>query len=103
MKYPNVEEVRIGAPSGVAIALVSLPRPTNTGPSKKRFPDRVIVSMYVPPLDRVRPYFDMEALNLEDVLKITHRWNPLNQEESLVTRMHDLYPKYFRMPMMTRS
>ena len=45
----------------------------------------------------------MEALDLEDVLKITSLWNPLNQEESPVTRMHDLYPNYFRMPMTARS
>ena len=78
MRSPNVEEVRIGAPSGVAIALVCLPRPTGTGPSKKRFPDRVTVSTYVLPLDRVHPSLDMEASNLKDVLKITRRWNPLN-------------------------
>ena len=59
----------------------------------------MIVSTYVPSLERVRPSLDMKASNLEDVLKITHRWNPLNQEESPVTRMHDLYPNYFRMPM----
>ena len=98
---PNVEEVGMGAPSGVVIALASSPRPTGFGPSKKRFPDRVIVSTYVSPLERVRPSLDMKAPDLEDVLKIARRWNPLNQEESPVTRMHDLYPNYFRMPVTT--
>ena len=73
---PNVEEVGLGSPSRVVIALASLPRPTGAKPSKKRFLDRVIVSTYVPPLERVRPSLDMEALDLEDVLKIAHCWNP---------------------------
>ena len=63
----------------------------------------MIVSMYVPPLERVCPSLDMETPDLEDVLKITCHWNPLNQEESLVTRMHDLYPNYFRMLVTARS
>ena len=56
---PSVEKVGTGAPSGVVIA-----------PSKKRFPDRVIVSTYVLPLERVCLSPDMEAPDLEDVLKI---------------------------------
>ena len=35
----NVEEVRMGAPSGVVITPASLPKPTGARPSKKRFPD----------------------------------------------------------------
>ena len=103
VRPPNVEEVRMGAPSGVVIAPASSPKPTGTGPIKKRFPDRVIISTYVPPLERVRPSLDMEALDLEDVMKITRCYNPLNKEESPVTRMHDLYPNYFKMPMTARS
>ena len=98
----NVEEVGIGAPSGVVIALASPPKPTGAGLSKKRFLDQVIVNTYVPPLERVHPSLDMEAPNLEDVLIIARRWNPLNQEESSVTCMHDLYLNYFRMPVTAR-
>ena len=74
----NVEEVGMGALSGVVIAPTSPPRPIGTGPSKKRFLDRVIVSTYVPPLERVRPLLDMEAPDLKEVLKIARHWNPLN-------------------------
>ena len=66
----NVEEVGMGTPSRVVIAPASPPRPTGAGPSKKRFLDRIIVSTYVLPLERVRPSLDMEASDLEDVLKI---------------------------------
>ena len=45
---------------------------------------------------------DMEASDLEDVLIIARRWNPLNQEESPVKCMHDLYPNYFRMLVTAR-
>ena len=69
----NVEEFRMGAPLGVVIAPKSPPKSTGVGPSKKRFPDWVIVSTYVPPLERVHPLLDMEALDLEDVLKIARR------------------------------
>ena len=72
----NVEEVGMGAPSRVVIAQASLPRPNGAGPSKKRLSDRVIVSTYIPPLERVRPSLDMEALDLEDMLKISRCWNP---------------------------
>ena len=103
MSPPSVEEVGMGAPSGVVIAPASPPRPTHAGPSKKKFPDRVIVSMYVPPLERVHPSPNIEAPNLEDVLNIGCHRNPLNQKESSVMCMHDLYPNYFRMLVTARS
>ena len=52
---PSVEEVGMGAPSGVIIALAPPPRPIGVGPSMKRFPNWVIVSKYVPPSERVCP------------------------------------------------
>ena len=76
MSPPNVEEVRMGAPSRVVISPASSPRSIGAGPSKKRFLDQVIVSTYVPPLERVHPSLDMEASDLEDMLRITCRWNP---------------------------
>ena len=103
MSRPSVEEVGMGAPLGVVIALAPPPKPTIARPSKKRLPDWVLVSTYVPPLERVHPSTDMVAPDLKDVLKIIHHWSPLNQEESSVTRMHDLYPNYFRMLVMARS
>ena len=98
----SVEEVGIGALSRVVIP-TPLRKPTRAGPSKKWLPDRVLLRTYVPPLERVHPSTNMVALNLEDVLKIVRRWSPLNQKESQVTRMHNLYPNYFRMPMTARS
>ena len=90
----------MGAPSGVVIAPTPPPKPTSASPSKKQLPDQVLVSMYVPPLERVHPSTDMVASDLEDMLKIVRRWSPLNQEESPVTRMHDLYLNYFWMPVI---
>ena len=75
---PNVEEVGMGAPSRVVTALAPSPKSIDAGPSKKRLPDQVLVSMYVSPLERVHPLTNMAVLDLEDVLKIVHRWNPLN-------------------------
>ena len=45
----------------------------------------------------------MVAQDLKFMLKIVHRWSPLNQEESPVTHMLDLYPNYFRISMVAYS
>ena len=93
----SVEEVGISAPSGVVIAPAPPPKPTGAEPSKKQLPDLVLVSKYVPPLERVHPSTDMVAPDLKDVLKIVRRWSPLNQEGSSVMRMQNLYLNYVRM------
>ena len=71
----NVEEVGTGALSGVVTAPAHPPPPKSTGiePNKKRLPNRVMVSMYVPPLERVHPSTDTVAPDLENVLKIVYR------------------------------
>ena len=63
----------MGAPSRVVTAPTPPPKSIGTRLSKKRLPDRVLVSMYVSPLERVHPSTDMVVSNLEDVLKIVHR------------------------------
>ena len=90
MSPSSAEEVGMGAPSGVIIASTPSPKPISARPSKKRLPDWVLVSTYVPLMERVHPSTYMMASDLEEVLKIVRRWSLLNQEESLVTRMHDL-------------
>ena len=45
----NVDEIGEGAPSEVAIAPVLLLKPANTESSRKRLPDRVLLSIYVSP------------------------------------------------------
>ena len=66
----SVEEVGMGAPSGVVIAPTPPPKPTGAEPSKKQSSDWLLVSTYVLPLERVHPSKDMVAPDLEDVLKI---------------------------------
>ena len=92
---PNVDEVGMGSPLGVVTAPGLPPKSTGTRPSKKRMLDQALVSTYVSPLERGHLSMDMEVLDLEDVLKIIHPWNPYNQEESPVTHMCYLYPNYF--------
>ena len=99
----DVEEVGMDAPSGVVIASAPPPKSTGVGLSKKWLLDRVLVSTYVSPLESVHPSTDMVVPNLEDVLKIVHCWNPLNQEEFPVTHMRDLYLNYFRIPVAARA
>ena len=59
--------------SGVVMVPAPLLKSTSVGPSKKRLPDRVLVSTYVPPLDRVHSSTVGEVSDLEDVLKVIHR------------------------------
>ena len=70
MSPPSVEEVGMGASSGVVITSAPSPKSTGAGPSRKWMPDLVMVSTYVPPLERVPPSMDTVAMDLEDVLKI---------------------------------
>ena len=70
---PNVKDFGMGAPSRVVTAPTPPPKSIGAGPSKNRLPDRVLVSTYVSPLERVHPSTDMVVPDLEDVLKIVHR------------------------------
>ena len=63
-----VEEVGMGALLGVDTAPAPPPKSTGAGLIKKWLLDRVLVSMYVPPLKRVHPMKDKVALDLEDML-----------------------------------
>ena len=51
----NVDEIGEEAPSGVAAASMLHPRPEDIEPSRKRLPDRVLLSTYVPPHERIHP------------------------------------------------
>ena len=78
------------------------PRSVGAGSNRKRLPDRLLLSMYVPLLYRIHPSTSMVALDSEVVLEIAHRWNPLNQAKSPMVHMRDLYPNYFLIPMAAR-
>ena len=72
---PNVEEVGMGAPSRVVTDLeppTAPPKSTGIELSKKRLPNRVLVSTYVSPLERVHPSTDIVVPDLEDVLKFVY-------------------------------
>ena len=99
----DIDEIENEAPSGVANAPLLPPRPTSVGSRRKRLLDRILLNTYVPPLKRIHPSTGMVDPDPEGVLEIAHRWNPLNQAESPVVHMPDLYPNYFRIPVATRS
>ena len=61
----NVDESGEGSPSGVAVAPLPLPRPADTSSSRRRPPDQVLLSMYVPPYGRIHPPTGMVASDLE--------------------------------------
>ena len=93
----NVNKIREGTPSGVAEALILSPKPTDTESSRKRPPDQVLLSTYVPLQERIHPLVGMVALDLESAREIIPCWSPFNHEEPPVSHMHDLYPNYFRV------
>ena len=58
----NVDGIGEGAPSGVVAALTFPPRPADTKSSRKRSPNQVLLSTYIPPRERVHPLAGMVAL-----------------------------------------
>ena len=79
------------------------PRPENTEPCRKRLPDRLLMSKYVPREERIHPLMGMVAPDPEGALEIIYRSSPFNQAESLVAHIRDLYPNYFRVLMADRA
>ena len=53
-------------------------KPIGIGPRKRRMLDRVLLRTYVQLLERVHPSMGMVNPDLEGMLEIVHRWNPLN-------------------------
>ena len=99
----NVDEIGERTPLGVAAAPILLPKPTDTNSSRKRSPDQVLLSTYVPPQERIHPPAGMVTLDLEGVQESIHHWSPFNQAKPPVAHMRDLYPNYFRVPVATRA
>ena len=97
---PSVDEIGEGSPSGVAAAP---PRPVDSVPSRRRLPDQVLLSTYVPPHERIHPPVGMVAPDLEGAREIIHRWSPFSQAERPVVHMRDLYPNYFRVPVAVHA
>ena len=72
----NVDEIGEETPSGVAATSMLPPKPADTEPSRKRLPNQVLLSKYVPPQERIHPLTSMVALDLESAREIIHRWSP---------------------------
>ena len=96
---PSVDEIGEGSPSRVATTPLTPPRPADFVPSRRRLPDQVLLSTYVPSHERIHPPMGMVAPDLEGAWEIIHCWSPFNQAERLVVHMRDLYPNYFRVPV----
>ena len=54
----------------------------------------------VPLQKRIHPPAGMVAPDLEGAREIIHRWSPFNQAEPPIMHMRDLYPNYFRVPVV---
>ena len=98
----HVDEIGDKASSGVTASLVRPLGPTSTEPRKKRLPNGVLLSIYVPTHERIHPSMGMVALDLEGAREIIHCWSPFNQAKSPIAHMCGLYPNYFRVPLMAR-
>ena len=99
----NVDEIGEGAPSGVAAAPILPPKLAGIESNRKRPPDQVLLSTYVPPHERVYPPTGMVAPDLEGAQEIIHHWSPFNQAKPPIAHICDLYPNYFRVPMAARA
>ena len=100
---PMLTKLERGPLSGVTAALMLPLRPMDIESSRKRPPDRVLLSTYVPPQERIHPPMGMVALDSKGAWEIIHRWSPFNQAESPVMHMRDLYPNYFQVLVATHA
>ena len=96
----NVGEIGEEAPLGVAPAPMLSTGLANTELSRKGLVDQVLLSTYVSPQERIHPQTGIVSPDPGDAWEIIHRWSPFNQVESPVAHMRDLYPNYFRVPVV---
>ena len=75
---PSIDEIGEGSPSGVVTAPLPLPKLANSASSKRRPLDQLLLSMYVPPHEKIAPLAGMVALDLEGAREIIHCWSPFN-------------------------
>ena len=73
-----MDEISEGSPLGVAVAPLPLPKPISTVPGRRRSPDQVLLSTYLPPHERIAPPAGMVALDLQGAWEIFYRWSPFN-------------------------
>ena len=99
----DVDEIGEEVPTGVVDATVLSPRSMGAWSSRIRLLDQLLLSTYVLPLERIHHLMGMVTSDLEGVLEIAHHWNPLNQAESTLVHMLDLYSNYFQIPVAARS
>ena len=100
---PSVNEIGEGSPSAITHAPLLLLKPANIVPSRRRPPNQVLLSTYVPPHERIAPSANMVAPNLEGARVIIHRWSPFNRAKRPVVHMRNLYPNYFRVPVAAQQ
>ena len=98
-----MDEISEGSPLGVAAVPLPHPKPVSTVPSSRRPPSQVLLSMYVPPHERIVPPEGMVTPDLQGAQEIIHCWSPFNQAERLVVHICDLYPIIFLTLVAARA
>ena len=71
--------------------------------SALRPPDRLVLSLYVKPMEWARPTEDALTPDQETNQALINYWRPFNQRNPSIAHMRDLYPHSFRLPMVARG
>ena len=79
---PNVDEIKEKPVPGVAVAPTLPLKLADTGPSRKRKHDQLLLSTYVLLEEMIHPPAGMVAPDPKGVMEIIHRWRPFNRVES---------------------
>ena len=74
-----------------------------SGRPKPKRPDQVITHSYIPPRGPEPPRIEISAPGEEEVRKILRCWEPFHRGESTATRLNDLYPAMYRVPVTARG
>ena len=67
---------------------------------KARLLDRLVLGLYVKPMEWARPSMDTSAPSPDAAQSIIDLWNPFKKRDSSVTHMHKLYPNNLLIPMV---
>ena len=91
------------APSEIVVGSSFSARHADAYPRKPRLPNRLMLGSYVLPQEWDCLLMDTVAPGSEAAREIIDHWSPFNKRESLVISMHDLYPNFLRVPVVTRA
>ena len=100
---PAPQALQIIPPSDQCEGSQSKPEFMRSDLLKPKRPNQVITHRYIPPRGPEPPRIEISAPGEEEVRKILRCLEPFHRGESAATRLNDLYPAMYRVPVIARG